>query len=124
MYVVKYLGHHSLSQFERKHSVHFFGSPHVGQGKMPKNSPLLYPAFLSNVDFRNGNPRILFTEKHESCSAYTGVVTERELLEGERVFNDGSEPCDREGRRLTRDSWDRILALGHKHNRHLSFDLR
>ena len=132
MYLVRYLGahHQGATQFEhgdmsvKKHHVQFFGSPHVTQSRMPKNPPLLYPAFLSQVDFRNGNPRILFTEKHESCSAYTGVVTERELIEGERVFDDGSQPCSEEGRRLTLDSWNRIVALGVKYNRQLSFNLK
>lgn len=131
MYLVRYLGCSSLSQFEHgvvgvgvKHNVHFFGSPHIKQGKMPENPPLLYPAFLSNVDFRNGHPRILFTNKRESCSEYTGVITERDLMEGERVFDDGSEQYGQEGRRLTQDSWNRILTLGRKHNRQLSFDLK
>jgi len=130
MYLVTYLGvHSSIPQFERskrsvsKHNVHFWGSPHVRAGKMPKDPPLLFPAFLSQVDFRNGHPRILFTKKHESCSPYTGIVTERDLLEAERVFDDGSQPFGQEGRRLTQDSWNRVLKLAEKHKRSLSFNL-
>jgi len=107
----------------KKHIVQFLGTPHVRSGSMPKTSPLVYPAFLSSVDFRQGNPKIIFTEKHEQCTMYTGIVTHNDLMQGTQVFEDGTEPNHKEGRRLTQESWDRILELGEKYRKVLSFDL-
>jgi len=107
---------------ERLHVVQWFGSSFQRTGVMPKDPPLLFPAYLAcNSHDADGNPKILFKGNHEKCEPYWGFVEDQELETACRLFCDGSEPLHKQYIKLTRQSWERVRELSIMHKKPLSF---
>lgn len=106
------------------HVVHFLGNDYSSSNSsLPKTSPIFHKAFQSVHSLRDGNPLLLFTNVREQCKPYTGMVQDGDFEVGTEVFDDGHLPLDK-GKRLTQESWERVLALSHRYQKQLSFDLQ
>eukprot|EP00808_Paulinella_micropora_P031629 g5086.t1 len=106
------------------HVIHFLGNDYSpSNSSLPKTSPVFHRAFQSVNSLRNGNPLLLFTNVHEQCKPYTGIVQDGDFEVGTEVFDDGQFPLNK-GKRLTQESWNRVLALSRRYQKALSFDLQ
>lgn len=106
------------------HVVQWYGSMSVKTGQMPDKPPLFYPAFLSDKDFdKEGNPKVIFkgNSASEACRPYFGFVCDRDLELGTLLFEDGSEPCSKICKRLTAESWQRVIEIGKRCQKTVSF---
>lgn len=121
-YFIEYI---SPSQEYGSHIVQFLGNPRFCSERLPKEPPVLSLAFTSRVDFRKGNPVILFVSNRESCSPYTAEIPSCVMRQGIQVFEDGELPLQSDGssRRLTADSWEKVTSFLQKSNRKLSLTL-
>jgi len=111
--------------YPTSHEVQFLGNIAFADGSVPKEPPILHLAYTSNVDFRNGKPRILFTNTHESVQPYTAVIHYSFLKNSIEVFGDGSLPLVSSGgsRRLRESSWEEVKDFVTKSGRVISFHL-
>ena len=107
------------------HEVHFLGNLAFADGHVPKEPPILHLAYTSNVDFRQGKPRILFTKSHESSNPYTAVIHSSFLADSIEVFSDGSLPLFSPGssRRLRESSWAQVQQHLSLSDRGISFHI-
>jgi len=87
------------------HMVHFWGNDYTEKNSFPTKSPIFYPCYLSLKDRKK-----IFTHTREQKEPYTGKVQDWDFRLGSEVFDDG-ERKQKKGKRLTQESWERVLKF-------------
>jgi len=103
------------------HVVHFLGNPDAGFRGMPRESPIFKLAYVCKKDLK-----IIFQDGPERCDAYTATLDGSYLARELEVFEDGSCSIDALGcpRKLTEESWERVLSKSQEWKRSLSFQCK
>jgi len=103
------------------HVVHFLGNPDVGYRGMPYKSPIFKLAYLCRKD-----TKIMFQNGPELCDPYTATIDSSYLDSDMQMYEDGSCQIDALGfpRRLTTESWERVIRKSKEVNRTLSFQCK
>jgi len=98
------------------HIVQFWGNDYTTPNSFPTTSPVFYPCFQSLKDLK-----LIFTNVREQKEPYTGKAQDWGFRIGTEVFDDG-ERQQHKGKRLTQESWKRLLTFANRYQKRISFD--